>query len=255
MEPVIKQSILPRYVKNIWTLENHDFENTDHSLKFFADGCPGLMFSQAQSGIFIGDQELSTFFLYGQTVKPIEIVTKGSYKIVVFILHPHVVNTLFGINANDLTDTCMDMNQFSAFAKETGSQLMAAGNMEEQIRIMEAFIGSLANSGAQDPLMERATRFIMDSKGEAPLREVQRVFKISERTFERRFSQHVGITPKLFSKICRFDSSIKQLEKGNYEKLSDIAYENGYADQSHFVRTFKEFTNTTPREHQSKKIK
>jgi AraC-like DNA-binding protein len=255
MEPVIKQSILPRYVKNIWTLENHDFENTDHSLKFFADGCPGLMFSQAQSGIFIGDQELSTFFLYGPSVQTIELVTKGSYKIVGFFFLPHVVNTLFGINAIDLTDTCMDMNQFSAFAKETGSQLMAAGNMEEQIRIMEAFIGSLANSGAQDPLMERATRFIMDSKGEAPLREVQRVFKISERTFERRFSQHVGITPKLFSKICRFDSSIKQLEKGNYEKLSDIAYENGYADQSHFVRTFKEFTNTTPREHQSKKIK
>jgi AraC-like DNA-binding protein len=33
----------------------------------------------------------------------------------------------------------------------------------------------------------------------------------------------------------------QMIEKGSFEKLSDVAFESGYADQSHFIRSFKEF--------------
>jgi AraC-like DNA-binding protein len=69
---------------------------------------------------------------------------------------------------------------------------------------------------------------------------------LSERTLERRFKQSIGISAKLFSRICRFQESLNQLRKNKYDKLSDIAYENGYADQSHFIRSFKEFTGVSP---------
>jgi AraC-like DNA-binding protein len=253
MEPVIKNSFLTNYVKNIWVAENRDFEHADHSLKFFADGCPGLMFHQSESPMFLGDKELSTLLLYGQTVKPIQIRAKGSYKIIVFILHPYVLHSLFNIQAAELTDSCLDMSEFSEFASKTMQNLLESRNTDEQVNIMEMFIHEQAGFENRDDLVENAASFIMNSNGANTMRELQEKWKISERTFERRFSRYVGISPKLFSKICRFDSSVRQLEQGVYDKLSDIAYENGYADQSHFVRTFKEFTNETPSEYRAKK--
>jgi AraC-like DNA-binding protein len=63
------------------------------------------------------------------------------------------------------------------------------------------------------------------------------------------FESNVGISPRLYKRICQFDAAFQQLNRRKFAKLSDIAYQNGYADQSHFIRSFKEFTNITPKEY------
>jgi len=78
------------------------------------------------------------------------------------------------------------------------------------------------------------------------LKDLQQKLRMTERSLERRFKQAIGISPKLFGRICRFQVSLNQLRKDNYDKLSDIAYENGYADQSHFIRSFREFAGVSP---------
>lgn len=60
----------------------------------------------------------------------------------------------------------------------------------------------------------------------------------------------VGITPKQFTKIIQFQCSLNQLTDDDYLNLTDLAYEYGFADQSHFIRTFKHYTGKTPREFQ-----
>ncbi|MNV73647.1 HTH-type transcriptional activator RhaS [compost metagenome] len=91
---------------------------------------------------------------------------------------------------------------------------------------------------------------MIESKGLASLKGLQNQLQLSERSFERKFKQHVGVTPKMFSRICGFQASLSQLKKNEYDKLSDIAYGNGYSDQSHFIRTFKEFAGFSPYQYQ-----
>ena len=55
-----------------------------------------------------------------------------------------------------------------------------------------------------------------------------------------------------YNRVCQFHSAFKQLNLNQFLKLGDIAYENGFADQSHFNRVFKEFTNLTPNEYFAK---
>jgi AraC-like DNA-binding protein len=93
---------------------------------------------------------------------------------------------------------------------------------------------------------------IHQSDGNISLKNIQKDLQLSERSFERRFKQCVGVSPKLFSRICRFQASLAQLRKNGYNKLSDIAYENEYADQSHFIRAFKEFAGFSPVQYQKK---
>jgi len=54
------------------------------------------------------------------------------------------------------------------------------------------------------------------------------------------------MSPKLLTRIIRFQAALKQLRNHSFSRLSDIAFEQEYADQSHFIRAFKEFAGDTP---------
>jgi len=70
-------------------------------------------------------------------------------------------------------------------------------------------------------------------------------YGISARYMQQLFVQYTGLTPKLYSQINRFQTSLQLIREGN-SSLTSIAYECGYADQSHFIREFKSFTGLTP---------
>jgi AraC-like DNA-binding protein len=101
-----------------------------------------------------------------------------------------------------------------------------------------------------DHILQAATRYalqrIIQSQGNISMKDLRQELQVSERTLERRFQEGIGLSPMLFARICRFQASLNQLRSQSYDKLSDIAFEQEYADQSHFIRNFKEFTGLTP---------
>ena len=72
---------------------------------------------------------------------------------------------------------------------------------------------------------------------------------VTERTFQRMFEKNIGISLNLYRRVCQFNSAFQQLNNRHFSRLSDLAFLNGYADQSHFVRSFKEFTHLLPTEY------
>lgn len=241
---------LKPFVRYFWVLENKDAHNATVTFSPLADGCPGIMFQPADKGAFcIDDQQQPDIFLYGQTIEPIKMTLSGKLHTVGVIFHPHALQSVFGIDAHELTGTCVDLGLVQ-HKKERPllEKLLSAATVEEQIDLLAA---SLSNSvqrtgDKQDAIIRFASTEILRGKGDTSFATLQQQLRTTERTLERRFKQSIGISAKLFSRICRFQESLNQLRNNNYNKLSDIAYENGYADQSHFIRTFKEFTGVSP---------
>lgn len=99
---------------------------------------------------------------------------------------------------------------------------------------------------SKNSITYKYSREILQGKGHVSFATLQQQIRMTERTLERRFKQSIGISAKMFSRICRFQESLNQLRNNNYKKLSDIAHENDYADQSHFIRSFKEFAGVSP---------
>lgn len=71
---------------------------------------------------------------------------------------------------------------------------------------------------------------------------------IGIRSLERMFNKYIGIPASTYCLINRFHHSINQLLRDDYEKLSDLAFDNGYFDQMHFIRDFKRFAGITPKD-------
>lgn len=238
---------LQHHVRYFWTLESRVMDLTPKTLGPLADGCPGLIFQPAEKGIFYDQDEkqLPEVFLYGQTVKRTALRLVGAFRTTGVCFHPNTLPSVFGFHASELTDACLDLNLLSARLPE---QLLHTTQPVAQATLLSAYLLSRIQKTNNPP--DRATRYavslIMRSGGTSSLKQLQTDLNITERSLERRFNQHVGISPKLFSKICRFQASLHQLRHNQYDKLSDIAYDNGFADQSHFIRTFKAFAGFAP---------
>ena len=76
--------------------------------------------------------------------------------------------------------------------------------------------------------------------------------EMTDRHFRRVFSSDMGMQPKQFQKLVRISSSIDKLDKLKKGNTTDIAYECGFFDQSHFINTFKELTRITPMQYLNK---
>ena len=59
------------------------------------------------------------------------------------------------------------------------------------------------------------------------------------------FRQHVGLSPKVFARICRFRRALDLL-RGGPRDLAALAADCGYFDQSHLIRDFRDFADAPP---------
>jgi len=70
---------------------------------------------------------------------------------------------------------------------------------------------------------------------------------IGMRQLERMYNKYVGVSANTYSTLNRFHTSLNQLLIQDYSKLSDLAFDNGYFDQMHFIKDFKRFAGDTPK--------
>lgn len=243
---------LKQWVRFFWVLET-DAE-VSQVLNPLADGCPGIIFQHSSDGQFIDPAKhlMPEIFLYGQTIKCSPLYLNRTFKTIGVCFYPSALKSIFQINASELTNSCVDLTLVMDQLKEP---LANSVSVTQKIKIFSDRIWDILKK--KQPTVDSAADFaisrIVESNGAVQLRLLQKELQVSERGLQRKFEQYVGISPKLFSRVCRFQASLTQLRKSNFDNLSDIAFDNGYSDQSHFIRTFKEFAGVSPLQFQMQK--
>jgi AraC-like DNA-binding protein len=222
------------------------------AIKVSPNGMPGIVF-QHQDGqsaienISMPSRIVSTptLFLYGLGTEPsIMNYKKGSYTTIQVIFKPQALNTLLGINALAL-DGFAELNEFST--QDLNLRLMEAENENEQVALLTRFlVAKFERTKHRDILVEESLHLIQEKVGSIRVKYLLDDLNISERQFERRFSQTVGLSPEAYIRVKRFNEAIRLMKVGQYERLTDIAYALNFHDQSHFIREVKAFSGMTP---------
>jgi len=247
-------SSLSPFVKEIFVLENKD-PDAELKFPFYADGFAGIIFSKSTHPFFLQprNKQLPDFYLYGQTVEPISLEINGTFHLIVLQLFPFVIRILLGVDPKSLVDECYDLMQVKGVdTQNTLEQLRSIENENTLLEPLVKYFNDLLKNPSINPddRIRLATNLILKSKGMISIKEVRQRLHIAERTFERHFLKEIGVTPKQFARIIQFSSSLNQISDEDYVLLTDVSFDNGFADQSHFIRTFKRFTGKTPKEFQ-----
>ncbi|MBK9421390.1 MAG: AraC family transcriptional regulator [Flavobacteriales bacterium] len=239
-------------VETFYTVES----GSDKALRSFntvADGLPGLMVRLPGGSTLVDSDHgaMAQAFIYGQATTCRTLTAQGSLHALGIFFKPHALHSVFALNANELTDACFDLaNTGDGIGRVVCDQLAKATTTEACIEMLTSYLVLMAerNSPQRDEQIISSVQAIVEAHGDVAVHAIAQKVGLSERTLERRFKRTVGLTPRLFARIRRFQRTLHLLRSGEYTKLSDIAYASDYADQSHYIRSFKEFTGISPLE-------
>ncbi len=238
------------FVKSFWVLES-DEPYTHYSM---ADVCPELLFHYKGHFDELFDngkiEKSFTAGIHGQTHSTRKFHINKGFGIFGVCLYPQTIPLLFGIPSTEVTNQMPDLNVLlKAEGDELEEKIAEAIDSNQRIKIVEGFIEHKfrLNQKEQLPVFS-CIRTIIQKRGVLNIKQLADSHFLSERQFERQFLKFSGFGPKLFSRIVRFHSAMAQY--GNNEKsLTEIAYETGYYDQSHFIHDFKKFSGHLPKEY------
>ena len=155
----------------------------------------------------------------------------------------------FGLPVSELAKTHVTLEAlWGPMAGQLRERLLAATSPIEKFRILEAtLVGRLSGPFRRHD----AVRFAVDAFSQsstATVRAVTERVGLSHRRFIELFKTEVGLTPRLFYRVQRFQRSRALLRRVSAPDWSHLALDCGFFDQSHLIRDFVEFSGFSPAE-------
>ncbi|MCP4134759.1 MAG: helix-turn-helix transcriptional regulator [bacterium] len=246
------KSIEP-FGKDIFVLEM-DETDTENKIPLYADGFPGICYSKSDNPFYQQPRgkKLSNFYLYGQTVEPIILDVTGAFKLICIRLYPFAVRILLDVGPEVLKNDCYDLRLVkNAGTHNTVTKLEQTEDWNDIIEILADYFNTLLKNASTIPdyRIKLAINLILKTNGTISIKELRDKLCVTERTLERHFLKEIGVTAKQFARIIQFSSALQQMTDTDYVNLTEIAYDSGFSDQSHFIRSFKRYTGKTPKEY------
>ena len=129
---------------------------------------------------------------------------------------------------------------------ELKDKLFNSKNNKQRITHLENFLIKRLVFNKDFDRVEYAIKIIENAKGQIKTQNLAQEVCLGIKQFERVFSKHVGLNPKKFLSIVRFQNVIQMKKKYKDANMYQLAFDNGYYDQSHFIHDFNNLTDLTP---------
>lgn len=177
-------------------------------------------------------------------------VPLGHYELIIVHFRVGRMPNFINICPCELVNTMVELPRISDIDADTvGDWLLKENTTDLRKNLIERILGdvNVASCISSDKTYENAVALIDVHNGQIQVGELSRILGVSNRTLERKFKYILGITPKMFAKLVRFQRVLEKIRfQSASRKLTNIAYEFGYADQAHFIRDFKSMSGILP---------
>jgi AraC-like DNA-binding protein len=244
------QQRIEKFVKEIWLIENPDTRIKQE--KIIPDGyCEIIIHYGDPYRINIsGNWELQTKFLFaGQIRSYFFLENTGKSGMIGIKLYPEVFARMFQVNMSLYFDRVIDLQTIGDSVEEL-KLINEQTEDKKKIEIIENWLLSQINENKTkiNSKISMLIREMINDNGMLELDKYTKEFEISKRELERQFKKLVGLAPKFFLRILRLSYIFKQVQKKDFS-WTELAYKNGFYDQSHFIKNFKEFTGESPKKY------
>lgn len=156
---------------------------------------------------------------------------------------------------SEVTNQVVDMDLiWGPLIEEIREQLFELSGPHEKFNILQTVLIRRSRGFLQpNKAVNYATYQILNGTSPISVRELARNIGISHKHLLTQFNKCVGITPKMFYRVHRFQKALQYIEKWETIDWISLVYDCGYYDQAHFIREFKSFSGLTPSQYISHK--
>ncbi len=186
--------------------------------------------------------------LVGQMRGYVKIAPMGRVHSFGIRFRPGGSEALLRLPAGETTDQIQPLNDISPRLATTLRERLEQA--PDPIAAVESLLAAHFSRVREQPVVDCALDEIVRSAGRLPVRELARSAGVSTRHLERVFNARVGIGPKSFARIVRFQRVLRS-PSGDW---AGLAADCGYTDQAHLIRDFREFTGQTPAEWRARQV-
>lgn len=189
-------------------------------------------------------------FVIGQLTRPLEIEPTGRTDIFSVRFQHDGFLPFADTNIRTMENTAIALNHIFGEDGESLEQLMLqAITITDRINLVEKFLKSrLTDPNAVNRLVRSAVGVLLAVNGHQHIGDYANQSGVDRRHLERQFARVIGLSPKQLGRTIRLHRALKTILESKYRSLTELAYENGYYDQAHFIKEFKEFTGMTPKD-------
>jgi AraC-like DNA-binding protein len=154
---------------------------------------------------------------------------------------------VLGLPANELKDMRISLESiWGGRAIDLREQLLQVESVEKKFQILEQILCERIRKSTRHPAVAYALQRMQHLDHAHTVSELSDEVGLSQRRFIQVFNEEVGLTPKLFARIQRFQQVLDLVKTGSAIDWMDIAIGCGYFDQAHFIHDFKAFSGLNP---------
>jgi AraC-like DNA-binding protein len=230
---------LARWIACFWQIAG---ESAGVSHRVLPDGCADWLIDLQAARRCRADMELVGPMTTAQVVQ-----LEGPIDLLGIRLRPGVLGAL-GIVASEVLDVSIPAADLPGPPRVSAGELVESGFLRRAALLASAVRERLTRQALRpDPLVRQALAAWSASQlGHFPrIAALTRQLAVSERALERRFREHVGLTPAGYRRMARF-RAVLQLHAGGLRDWASLAATGGFSDQPHLVRDFRELAGLSP---------
>lgn len=208
---------------------------SDDSFEVLPDGCVEVVFALGEAR--------GTMLAFGTATRGRLFHTRPGTVYLGMRLRPARLGGLIDAQADGLTDQHHQMDFLGGRPAETLlAELFEADSVEAQVAALEQHVGRAWRAQPRLDALDRAVAAIQRHAGDIRVEKLVEEIALSRRQLERQFLDAVGLTPKQFCRVVRFQHVLARLRDGQANRAA-LAAELGFTDQSHLRRDFIALAN------------
>jgi len=223
--------------------------------RLLPNGEPSIIFNLRDTSIRIYDaQDLTRYASYGSSVLSgarsncFVIDTEQQERVIGIQFKPGGAFPFFRTPAWEAENTSVDLDYlWRGGASEIREQLLASSTVGAMFAALERFLFErLVRPPELHPAVTYALTQFLCSAHTARVAEVTDRIGLSQRRFIELFKGQVGLPPKVFCRVRRFQQVLQTVHQARSVDWAQVALECGYYDQSHFIHDFRSFSGLSP---------
>jgi AraC-like DNA-binding protein len=243
---------MSRFIERFWYSSDVPVHQ---KVRIVPSGTMELVFNLNEDELGIYDTEqpesyrsFSGAVFSGTYVRSLFVDTRGHVMGVHF--KPGSAFSFLGVPASELAEIHVDLEALWGRSTQVlREQLCAAANPAKRFRVLErALVRRLENTLEEHRAVRAALDIFGRDAGEATTRDLATHLGLSQRHFIKVFSNQVGVTPKQFGRVQRFQRALELTRSNSMPDWADVAVACGYFDQSHLIHDFQTLSGLSPTE-------